>query len=341
MSDRRRRVSIRAPGPGFRRATIAIAVAVLLAAVVALSIGLVWRLDVFDPKTTATNGQVLAAAFALIGSLVAASFTFIGVLLKYSIDARTVQQADETEKRLRLETCIRAVELLTEDGKPATQNRQSGALFVLVNLDQLDFAYALLGQMWASGDVSDGAAAWVLNQILLRGGSYLQISAASLLLTNAEKLVEHDDDLQFPDCAYIAWDDELPNNARENLLSALLEAVLSKPFGTWSEGSLFSFIIHLELVRRKDREAYMRNGATLCLAALIDVCKFDEGETILGLDGEIDLDKLRSELADTIASMPPRQLVQAHITLANRLRDWRTTDTAGNTETAEEAATAP
>src|SRR5262249_39511791 len=156
---------------------------------------------------------------------------------------------DETEKRMRLETCIRAVELLTEDGKPATQNRQSGALFVLVNLEQYDFAYALLGQMWASGDVSAGAATWVLNRVLLKGDTHLQLEAASLLLTNADKLVPGDD-IEFPDCAYVNWNNDLPDNARENLLSALLEAVLSKPFAAWLEGSLLAIVLHLNLVRK-------------------------------------------------------------------------------------------
>src|SRR5205809_998795 len=100
-----------------------------LAALVVV-VGVVWRLDIFDANTRASNAQVIAAALAFSGVVLAATLGLVGALLKYSIDARTLQQTAETEGRLRLETSIRAVELLTEDGKPATQTRQAGALFV-------------------------------------------------------------------------------------------------------------------------------------------------------------------------------------------------------------------
>src|SRR3954453_8882359 len=64
------------------------------------SVALVWRLGIFDAHTRASNAQILAAALGLVGVLVTASLTFVGVLLKHSIDARTLHQSAETEKRL-------------------------------------------------------------------------------------------------------------------------------------------------------------------------------------------------------------------------------------------------
>jgi hypothetical protein len=92
------------------------------------ALALFWPVGVFDTDTTATNGQIVAAALALVGVLVTASLTFVGVLLKHSIDTRTLEQARATEWRLRLETAIQAVELLTEDGKAGAPTRQAGAL---------------------------------------------------------------------------------------------------------------------------------------------------------------------------------------------------------------------
>jgi hypothetical protein len=69
---------------------------------------------------TSSNAQVLAATLALVGVLVAAALTFIGVLFRRSIDERTLLQQQATEGRLRLETSIRAVELLGAQGQPST-----------------------------------------------------------------------------------------------------------------------------------------------------------------------------------------------------------------------------
>lgn len=81
--------------PRVDRITLVISVVLLL--LFGASVALVWQLGLFDENTRASNAQVIAAALALVGVLVTASLTFAGVLLKHSIDRRTVQQAAETE----------------------------------------------------------------------------------------------------------------------------------------------------------------------------------------------------------------------------------------------------
>lgn len=140
----------------------------------------IWRIGVFDNDTSASDAKVVAGLLTLLGGLIASAFTLVGLLLKHSIDRYTASlaaeaelsrrlEAQETERRLRLETSIKAVELLTTpDGKPAPPERQAGALIVLGSkpLEQLELAVALLRENWASGHISPSAGVWVIDRAL-------------------------------------------------------------------------------------------------------------------------------------------------------------------------------
>lgn len=308
--------------PRVDRITLVISVVLLL--LFGASVALVWQLGLFDENTRASNAQVIAAALALVGVLVTASLTFAGVLLKHSIDRRTVQQAAETEGRLRLETSISAVQLLTEEGKPATQTRQAGALFVLVNLNQLDFAYALLGQMWANRDISPGAAVWVVNRLLLSGDPSLQHQAATIVDRNAETLAGATD-WEFPNCVELNWTNNLPSPARETLLSAFVKMMLAKSRVDWWDQALNAFVVQLDVVRRTENEDHIRGGAILCLDALLDVLDhFPAGTVLFAPDGALDVDALSSELATLVPVVRSETIVSEHLDLANRLRkEWQ------------------
>lgn len=293
---------------------IVVQTALVLLVLFGASVTLFWRLGVFDSGTHASNAQVVAAALALVGVLVAAALTFVGVILKHSLDLRT-------EGRLRLETSIQAVELLTENGKPATQTRQAGALFVLANLNQLDFAYALLGQVWANRDISPGAAVWVVNRLLLYGDPPLQHDAAALLDVNADTLAKRDG-YEFPTCVDLRWPNTISRTAREYLLSAFVKGVLSRKRREWDDGSLNAFVAQLDIVRRKDDADYIRNGALLCLDALLDAHVVGPGDVLYPPGEQIDITKLLAAVKAAVPKISPDAVLASHLDLAERLREW-------------------
>lgn len=267
---------------------IVVAISLVLLLFFAACVGVLWRLDVFDANTRASNAQIIAAALTLVGVLVTASLTFVGVILKHSLDART-------EGRLRLETSIRAVELLTEDGKPATPTRQAGALFVLANLNQLDFALALLGQMWANREVSPGAAVWVVNRLLLGGDESLQHQAAALLYANADTL-STSAGYEYPECVNLTWTNDLPTQAREWLVSALVKLLVSRERHDWDDADINAVVVQLDLIRRADKASHVRNGALVCLDALLDVVEFVPGIKLFVGDGQLDVDTMIADV---------------------------------------------
>jgi hypothetical protein len=266
-------------------------------------VGLLWGLGLLDVHGRTSNAQVVAATLALGGGLVATSLTFIGVLLKHSIDERTLRQTENTEGRLRLETSIRAVELLTENGKPATATRQAGALFVLASLNQLDFALALLREIWPKREISPDAALWVVDRALLSGDEMLQVQASQLLYSNANSLSTAGG-YEFPDSVNQKWTNDIPSYARSFVLNAYMEMLLSRPCDDWDLKELTSVVVQFDEIRKVDASSRLRYSAILCLDALLNSRRFGNVSMIIfGLRGEIDIDELRSEVGVLLSEM--------------------------------------
>ena len=320
----KQRVLDKLPGVrGLGRVLLLVSIVLLL--LFAASFALLWQLEVFDANTRKSNAQILAAALGLVGVFVTGALTFIGVLLKHSIDLRTAQQAAETEGRLRLETSIRAVELIAEEGETTAETRRAGALFVLANLNQFDFALALLTQMWANREISPRAASWVVDRLLLSGNPVVEFSAASLLSNRADALAVPPSGFIFPACASYRWPSRVSRTARETLLTALMKLFLSRPRQDLDDSVLNGLIVQLNIIRNEDDVDYIRNGALVCLDALFHVYETQPGFVIRALDDKVPVDDLRAEVRTLVAS--GGEVITRHRNLANQLRaEWASSE---------------
>jgi hypothetical protein len=155
-----------------------------------------------SPSTSAITRA--AAGMTLVGVALTAVVTFFGIVLKHSADSRTasIQEAAhvherENQQRLRMDTAIAAIELLTvSDGKPAPVVRASAAMITLCELGLTNLALALLDEVWTSQDesspertqISATAAAHVISSGLASRSTDIQRTAASLLQKNVVKL---------------------------------------------------------------------------------------------------------------------------------------------------------
>jgi hypothetical protein len=218
---------------------------------------------------TSSNAQVIAAALALVGVLVAAALTFIGVLFRRSIDERTLLQQQATEGRLRLETSIRAVELLGAQGQPATPPQQAGALFVLTNLGQLDFALALLAEIWPRDEISASAASWIVEAGILSSDEDQQNEACLQLFVNAAKMYSPPMGLQVPESLNGKWPNQIAESARGSLLRAIITLLLSRGAEEWTRDEKSWFALEFKTIIVADHATQIRDGAVLCLDALL------------------------------------------------------------------------
>jgi hypothetical protein len=307
----RRHVQARDRDPGASLALISVVLAVFLVGFVVL----LWAIGLFDfdKRVTAGNAQVYAAVLALLGGVFATAFTFAAALLKYSVDVQTLRQAhetelrtagqaDEAEQRLRLETAIRAVELLTEDGKEALPTRQAGALFVLGNLNQHEFALTLLGELWPRNEVLAAAAVVVIDRALLSGNPQIETDAALLLAANARSLVQSSSCYEWPSCISFKWTNKIDRRAREALLDALIEVLAAKTKSDWDAGCANSILLHLDIIRRTDDEAHIKNGAALAMRLLLDSDLLDGITALFGPHGEVSVGELRKEVTQALES---------------------------------------
>jgi hypothetical protein len=297
---------------------------IVIAAVLLLCAGLViivWRAGLLDVDAERSDAEVVAAVLSLAGGLVAASLTFVGVLLKHSLDTRNLRLAQETEARLKLETSISAVELLTvEGGNEAPPQRQAGALFVLASLGQLDFALALLSECWPARSISVHAANWVVDKALRSDDPRLQVTGAEVLLANAGAIAETPGQFELPQCASLDWPSSAHYFARGYTLQAILTAIAARPLGEWDDGLLNFFVVQLNQVRVLDPHPELQAGAIVALDIILESEKYEHPFFDLYLpDGNLNVATLKVE----IASLVPEARVRtssAVTDLAERLR---------------------
>lgn len=279
-------------------------ISLVLAVLLGAFITLLWVIGVFDlqKKATARNAQVYAAVLGLVGGFFATALTFVAALLKHSIDVRTLGQARETEQRLRLETSIRAVELLTENGREASPSRQAGALFVLGSLDQLDFALALLAEIWPKRDISPMAAVWVVNRALMSQDEQTQIDGALQLVSNADTLKDTSALSCYEWPPYLSrWTNDIAVIARENLLDALLKVLASKP--RWDPDCVNTFLLDFDQIRRIDDAPHIRDGAVLAMNLLLGMDQYAHDFNLLAPHGKVSVAELQAQVSAQASSI--------------------------------------
>jgi len=262
---------------------------------------LLWRVGLFDFQKKVSDAKVFAAVLGLVGGLFATAMTFVAALLKHSVDVRTLGQTRETEARLRLETSIRAVELLTDQGKKATEARQAGALFVLSSLDQLDFSLALLTELWPAGDVTTTAAVWVINRALTSGDEQLQVDAASLLSKHGKLLTATARCFEWPTCLTLKWTNDIHVLARESLLEALVKTTASRSLEEWEDTCVNALVVQFNCIRENDDALHNKNGAALCMNVLLDSPLYAGQDVDLLLpSGPLSVIRLRADVAAAV-----------------------------------------
>ena len=220
--------SVKEPSPWKPWLIAAFAAAVILGiAIILMSVTGLFKIPHDDAGT-----KTIAAALALVGSVLAASITLIGTVVKYSIDDRNARLAStesarnyavalETEKRNRIDTAIRAVDLLCENNKDTTPNQIGGALLALVNLGELELAISLLSQFWPDELVSPYVACSIVEAALNKGTEENQISACLLLHANAKHI--HQEGYNIWPISEVGWNTELPEVGRIGLVKAATE----------------------------------------------------------------------------------------------------------------------
>lgn len=220
-----------------RRLSFSFTPTVALGGVVIATGGLVvamWRMGFFTFTGTDPSAKLVASALALVGTVLGATIAVVGIVVKHSLDQQTEQRQLEAERRLSLDTAVRAIQLFSaEAGGPASEIQRDGALFTLANLGQHDLTLQLVDDLLARSEISAGTAAKLLDMVILRGDTAAARNAVSVLHGNAARMVTPKG-CEFPQ-SIIDGTDNLSEQARYWAMHAIGEVLLARPAQEWAD----------------------------------------------------------------------------------------------------------
>lgn len=184
-------------------------------------------IDRFDLSNDEAIATIIAAAIALFGTIITALISFIGLQIKETYNKRTYHLQVEAEERLKMDTEIKAVDLLgTSTGNDSAQKQRAGALFALSNLGRRQFALALLESMW--DDLQLTSCMWVINDCLCSENKKDRAYAAKIYYHKIDKMIiskPEDIDNAFPNCYEYYWESDNSFQVRYLVMSSLLKLI--------------------------------------------------------------------------------------------------------------------
>jgi hypothetical protein len=261
--------------------------------------GLLWMTGWLNFSETASAAQILVAVLALVGTMLSTTVTLIGLMLKRSLDARTLVLQTEAEERLKLDTAIKAVELFKSAAGSASQAESAGALFALSRLGQFHFALALLQELWPKDRINSPSATWVINSCLQSKDFNAVELAATVLLENAAKLPDGRGSKSWP----VNYDWKVPNEmslfVRRVLLMARIKSLLSQPFDYWDRSTLNSDILALSNCFDTDSSSHLKKTAAAFLAILTQIYDPRDKQLLYLSKGELSIEKMRAKIEKT------------------------------------------
>ncbi len=297
---------------------------------------LLWKVGLFNESNSQSGAQVIAAALALLGVIATASVSLVGYLLKKSFDQHSLRLQQATEDRLRQETALQAVKLMsTQDGKEAPVSQRSGALFALVTLDQIDLALALVENLLrrsesnSVGDFEEDAAAaiWVIERAFQSSVPRHQLISGGLLHTFRRNLYDGEGSFFWPECFLLDWDVKVDPHARYNVLLTLAEVLPGQAMNYWKETNFFTVMTILQNAVTKDPNLTIKAGAMLVQAPLLKhfgrECKDDD--IFNTYEGTVTFGTMRSNLEDFRKTYKEEAVVLAGKELewaAKAIEDW-------------------
>lgn len=213
--------------------------------------------------------KTIVALVSLSGVVFTSVIGLIGVLIKQSVDRRTFLLNQQSEKRLRLETAVKIIDLnKTDENKIDSKETKEVSLFALVSLGQIELALNLTDNYWDKGSIHSSVAVKMINSALLENEVSLQQSAVYLLYNNYTKLIYEKDNegfYFFPDTMNMEWNTNVDYNARRGIMITLMTCFALKPLNFWNKSEQNRFIYTMFKILQEESNERLKLGAAYCL----------------------------------------------------------------------------
>jgi hypothetical protein len=266
-----------------------------------MSIAFAVRTGVFDLTDKTISDEELKALWAFIATGLGTAATIIGLLFTKSHNARTLALQAEAEKRksilesesearLRLDTVVKGLDLLTAtDGGYAPKAKMAGGLAALIHLGHPVIAMRTLAAAWDDNAVDPATACWLINEVLLYGSRDSKEEAAELLREHSSNLTsEQEGHYAWPTVLEGGWLTNISVNARANILFSAIALLLSRERAWWG-GAFASMTMLDEALIVDDNSTIKESTAILAkpILALLRDDQFITGPAGLKIIGEM------------------------------------------------------
>jgi hypothetical protein len=197
--------------------------------------------------------------------------------------SRSIERSREA--RLRMDTKIEAVGLFEGDRSKHSNAKTGGALLALANLEELEFALTLAGDLWVADLISSTTAIFLVEEGLHTANAETQRRASRLLLANAHRVSDPvpeasaDQDgaaqvpkrrISWPSQFNGSWMSEIAVDARRDVLASTLIALTNPSPSALDDDSYWSLADSLAAAMSIDPTPDIRQAAARSVSYLLE-----------------------------------------------------------------------
>lgn len=268
-----------------QRLNLSVTSVVLLSTCTVLVIAVFWlalgRVDAISSSHAAQIIQnptaVWAAMIGLVGVIWTGFTTIVGFEIKNSIDRRTIAIQVEAENRLKVETVIRIIDLMTAQklSSEALRQRREAAILSLISIGNYSLAVSFANQFIEDESVSARFVVGVVDKILIHGDEASIVDAGRLLRNMRRKIAVDAGNVIFPRSFYMEWSLVPPSSVREHILSSLIFGMMYIPIKMWNTAAINRLIYTFYKVIIIENHAQTIMTAVFCAKSLINKMNSD------------------------------------------------------------------
>lgn len=284
------------------------------------------------------RGAVVVASIGLIGTTFAATVTAIGLLIKDSLDRRAQALQYEAEARLKAETSLKAIELMTAKDLSTilAQERREGAIIALSSLGYRSLILLLCERYWKNDQIDTNIVMGIVDECLQSDILEFQVRATSLLNHNLDKICKDEKSFSFPPSIYLKWKDGFSYSVKMDLANCIVKALFLRTKCEWEHYILNQFLYSLFLMASVDTE--QRFKVSTALYALRLCAKIDQGGGFMPPDSTpITFEEIRLKCLEILGYTPngirypsnkslvnilDRKITSSTYETAEKIEDW-------------------
>lgn len=262
---------------------VMVIISITIVIIFVLFIGIIWKLGLLTITGDDPNSKIVAASIALIGGLFSSVITIIGLILKHSIDLRSIgiQERNialekEAENRLKIEAAIKSIGLLsTSSGQEVNDLQKTGVILTLGNLNMFSLALSLSEELIKKSSLSMDSYTWLIDKCITDGDNVVREQAILCFSSHISKLLVPGGNAYFP-ATFLDFNslNNLTVSSRGHIVDIIIDLITERPFNEWNIDILSTCYQNLYNIW-KTEETYLKDMIGIALYNFLKIVPED------------------------------------------------------------------